>query len=138
MQLGRKRLSTEERSRKFREGLCLYCSQAGHRLATCSSRIRAAVNETVRVSQTLCNKFLLRPSITVFFVVSGSPVKQAVLVDSGADACFMDSNLAKALELKSILKVHSITRPCQGSDRFFPVGSDTSNLTCNYAHWKRA
>lgn len=36
MQLGSTRLSTEERSRRFGEGLCLYCG--GHRLATCCSR----------------------------------------------------------------------------------------------------
>lgn len=35
MQLGRSRLSPEERERRFRENLCLYCGRAGHRVNVC-------------------------------------------------------------------------------------------------------
>lgn len=35
MQLGRTKLSAEERSSRFREGLCLYCSYSGLQLSAC-------------------------------------------------------------------------------------------------------
>ena len=35
MQLGESRLSATERQRRLRLGLCIYCGQGGHRLATC-------------------------------------------------------------------------------------------------------
>lgn len=38
MQLGRMTLTQEERQRRFREGLCLYCGQAGHILRSCPKR----------------------------------------------------------------------------------------------------
>lgn len=41
-------------------------------------------------------------AITVAFSVSGSVVHQPVLVDSGADANFMDINIARKFGLKSV------------------------------------
>lgn len=38
MQLGRARLSPSERQRRMLAGLCIYCGQTGHFLATCSLR----------------------------------------------------------------------------------------------------
>lgn len=38
MQLGRMRLTLEERQRRLREGLCIYCGQAGHILLNCPTR----------------------------------------------------------------------------------------------------
>ena len=35
MQLGRSRLSVQEKRRRRTEGLCLYCGGAGHRVASC-------------------------------------------------------------------------------------------------------
>lgn len=39
MQLGWNRLTPTERDRRFRGGLCLYCGESGHRLATCPQRL---------------------------------------------------------------------------------------------------
>lgn len=41
MQLGRTRLSPEERQRRLREGRCIYCAQLGHLIATCPVKDRA-------------------------------------------------------------------------------------------------
>ncbi|XP_025760795.1 uncharacterized protein LOC109200937 isoform X1 [Oreochromis niloticus] len=38
MQIGRSRLSPEERERRFRAGDCLYCGKPGHRIASCPVR----------------------------------------------------------------------------------------------------
>lgn len=38
MQLGRMKISTEERQRRLRFGLCMYCGQAGHVVAHCTAR----------------------------------------------------------------------------------------------------
>lgn len=38
MQLGRARLSAEERSRRFQNGCCLYCGSGSHYIAICPSR----------------------------------------------------------------------------------------------------
>ena len=39
MQLGRSRLSVEEKRRRRTEGLCLYCGGAGHRVASCPVKV---------------------------------------------------------------------------------------------------
>lgn len=41
MQLGRAKLSTEERRRRLQEGRCFYCGQQGHLLAACSVKGQA-------------------------------------------------------------------------------------------------
>lgn len=38
MQLGRMKITSDERQRRFREGLCLYCGQPGHILLSCPTR----------------------------------------------------------------------------------------------------
>ncbi len=41
MQLGRTRLTPEERQRCFKEGRCLYCGKIGHLLASCPAKDQA-------------------------------------------------------------------------------------------------
>ena len=41
MQLGRAKLSTEERRRRLQEGRCFYCGQQGHLLAACPAKEQA-------------------------------------------------------------------------------------------------
>ena len=41
MQLGRTKITTEERQRRLQEGCCFYCGQLGHQLATCPGKGRA-------------------------------------------------------------------------------------------------
>ena len=47
MQLGHQRQTPAERSRRFKEGLCIYCGKPGHQLATCTLRL----NPNTRQSQ---------------------------------------------------------------------------------------
>lgn len=47
MQLGRMRLSPEERQRRLRLGLCMYCGQAGHIVALCPTRPKEQARQPV-------------------------------------------------------------------------------------------
>lgn len=47
MQLGRMRLSPEERQRRLRLGLCMYCGQPGHILALCPARPKEQAHQPV-------------------------------------------------------------------------------------------
>lgn len=89
-------------TRRFQDKFCLYCGQAGHRVSNCPFKKSPPIKDKVRVSRTQYNDYSARPTITVSFLVSGSPVLRQVLMDSGADGNFMDSSLAKTLGLESI------------------------------------
>lgn len=96
MQLGRARLTREERERWQRGRLCLYCGQAGHQRLSCPElglnplRVRNT-RLPIAVDRALPSVTLSSPSVSV---------KQGVLVDSGADADLMDQSLASRLALK--------------------------------------
>lgn len=86
---------------RFQEEFCLYCGQAGHRVSNCPFKKSPPIKDKFQVSCTQYNDYSARPTITVSFLVSGSPVLRQVLMDSGADGNFMDSSLAKTLGLES-------------------------------------
>uniref|UniRef100_A0AAQ4PPB8 ribonuclease H n=1 Tax=Gasterosteus aculeatus aculeatus TaxID=481459 RepID=A0AAQ4PPB8_GASAC len=99
MQLGRTKLSPEERQRRVREGRCLYCGQRGHYLSNCPVRDQAAARYTL-VSHTTVSS--VRPSMQAKLITPSQTVTYPFLVDSGADENFMDWRLAKRLNLKLI------------------------------------
>lgn len=45
MQLGRAHLTPDERRRRRRTGMCLYCGQPGHHIATCPSRAKETTHQ---------------------------------------------------------------------------------------------
>ena len=49
---GRGRLTPEERTRRMKEGLCLYCSKPGHRVDTCPEPSKRKFNTPVRQLET--------------------------------------------------------------------------------------
>ncbi|KAF0047730.1 hypothetical protein F2P81_001363 [Scophthalmus maximus] len=46
MQLGRSRLTPEERNGRFRERLCLYCGEPNHQLVSCPHRLNAQPHQS--------------------------------------------------------------------------------------------
>lgn len=48
MQLGRAKLSMEERHRRQQEGRCFYCGQQGHLCAACPAKGRSTVERPLR------------------------------------------------------------------------------------------
>ena len=45
MQLGQNQLTSAECSRRFKEGLCIYCGQTGHQLATCPQGLNPSLHQ---------------------------------------------------------------------------------------------
>ncbi|KAG1925678.1 retrotransposable element [Pimephales promelas] len=75
MQVGRARLSREERERRRSQGLCLYCGRAGHFIHSCPVKEQARLRWR---QSTHCTSALL---------------------DSGAEGNFMDFRLAHRLQI---------------------------------------
>lgn len=98
MQLGRTRFSAEERQRCLQGWLCLYCGQPGQILVTCPVKIRGPpMKDRVLVSRTITHAHAPRLSMTVFFSIAGISHSQALMLDSGTDTSFMDSELTRSL-----------------------------------------
>ncbi len=89
MHIGVTRLSLEERERRIKHHLCLYCGQSGHLRASCPTR--PATKSTFSVSP--CPNTLMVP---ISLISSGVAVETTALIDSGAAGNFIDINFAKS------------------------------------------
>uniref|UniRef100_A0A3P9K7H2 ribonuclease H n=1 Tax=Oryzias latipes TaxID=8090 RepID=A0A3P9K7H2_ORYLA len=105
MQVGRARISAEERQRRQREGRCYYCGELNHLVSSCPMKTPATVSQV-----TTAVKFTL--SLTPIEVTHhGNTTGLRALIDSGADESLLDWELADRLGLKS----HLLERPIQAS-----------------------
>ncbi len=103
MQMGRSRLSLEEKRRRRNEGLYLYCGAAGHIAALCSVNAReTAVKGLLRGGITLAKSSLAATLLTVKLQWSSVTHDCQALIDSGAEGNFLDSDLADRLRLPVI------------------------------------
>ncbi|KAL0198667.1 hypothetical protein M9458_007207, partial [Cirrhinus mrigala] len=89
MQVGYTRLTDEERDRRMKNRLCLYCGQPGHFRSQCPSR-------PPRPSSSRVSLIPLSPSLLldVCIVIHGRNVKTKAFVDSGAAGNFIDQEFA--------------------------------------------
>ncbi len=90
MQIGFTHLSEEERERRMRRNLCLYCGLSGHMRATCPtrpSRNPSAVSSNFSSSTVL--------EIPVTLMIKGQTIETVALIDSGAAGNFIDASFAK-------------------------------------------
>lgn len=96
MQMGRFRLSVEERRRRQSEGLCMYCGVAGHFVASCLAKSKnPSVGKSLLAGEVILNK----PSATttmlsVKLCLNSNRHECQALIDSGAEGNFIDSKLA--------------------------------------------
>jgi len=104
MQLGRTSLTPKERERRRQGNLCLYCGQAGHFVSRCPAKTRGSpVEGEILVSQTPTRSSLSqRPRFQARLVLPGETHTLATFIDSGADVCLMDKELARQLGLGQI------------------------------------
>lgn len=82
MPVGRARLTTEERERRFKERLCLYCGEPGHILATCP--IRPSQTCLSRVSSTFPTSVFDCMEVPVTFTWQDVTIHTKALLDSRA------------------------------------------------------
>lgn len=90
---------------------------------------QGSVKETVRVSRTVNNNYAQPPTITVSFIISGTPIQPPVLVDSGVNACFMDSTLARMLGLTSTPLPDQLRATSLDGSFLWEVSHQTSPIT---------
>ncbi len=84
MQMGRPRLSLEEKRRRRNEGLCLYCGAAGHIAAQCPVKAReTAVKGLLTGGITLAKSSLAATLLTVKLQWSSVTYDCQALIDSG-------------------------------------------------------
>ncbi|KAG1956839.1 retrotransposable element [Pimephales promelas] len=95
MQIGYTRLTSEERERRRRNHLCLYCGEPGHMRATCPKRPISRTSTTV---SSPCNSLkLLELEVTLCF--GDEKINTTALVDSGAAGNFIDLSFARTYQL---------------------------------------
>ncbi|KAI2652387.1 Transposon Tf2-9 polyprotein [Labeo rohita] len=94
MQLGATKLTTEERERRIRNHLCLYCGEARHIRATCPTRPPRPPTSVSERSPSL-NKC----EVTVLLSCGGKSIRTNALIDSGAAGNFIDKDFAKSNQL---------------------------------------
>ncbi len=90
MQIGVTRISEEERERRIRQSLCLYCGLPGHLRASCPtrpSRNPAAVSLSLKSATSL--------EIAVTLEINGRVMETVALIDSEAAGNFIDVSLAR-------------------------------------------
>ena len=99
MQLGRARLSLEERQKRQQEGRCFYCGNPGHLISSCPVKKKPTVSSN-QVSKT--------NSRSLTSVTLNSVHIMEVMIDSGADESLMDWGLAHKLQLDSAYPILSV------------------------------
>ncbi len=90
MQVGVTRLSAEERERRIRQHLCLYCGESGHLRAACTARPARRVHTLVSADHNPTNSFEIPITITN----SNESTATMALIDSGAAGNVIDISFA--------------------------------------------
>ncbi|KAL0150908.1 hypothetical protein M9458_053827 [Cirrhinus mrigala] len=97
MQLGATKLTLEERERRLRGNLCLYCGLAGHIRANCPTRpLRQPTS--VSLPKSLTNSCV----IPVRIGCDNSVIETTALIDSGAAGNFIDADFVNANGLPTL------------------------------------
>lgn len=105
MQVGHTSLTPEERERPRRRNLWLSCGWLGHFLADWTlKRGSSSVGEELLVSTSpsKTSSFLNRPRCLVKLLFPGTSQVLSPLIDSGADADFIDEGLARRMRINRV------------------------------------
>ncbi|KAI2645110.1 Transposon Tf2-9 polyprotein [Labeo rohita] len=121
MQLGATRLSLEERERRLRNNLCLYCGQAGHIRANCPTRPPRQPSSVSSADLPIdcC-------SMPVTLECGEAIIKTTALIDSGAAGNFIDADFVANHHLPTLsCSPHVAVAALDGR----PLGSGRVNHT---------
>ncbi|KAL0181246.1 hypothetical protein M9458_023652, partial [Cirrhinus mrigala] len=126
MQLGTTKLTLEERERRLRGNLCLYCGQPGHIRATCPTRPPRQPT-SVSFDQPTSNCCV----IPVTLKLEDTVINTHALIDSGAAGNFIDTDFVKINHLPTLscsphVSVEALDRRPLGPGQ---VNRTTNNLT---------
>ncbi|KAL0180227.1 hypothetical protein M9458_025669, partial [Cirrhinus mrigala] len=123
MQLGTTKLTMEERERRLRGNLCLYCGQPGHIRATCPTRPPRQPT-SVSSDQHTSNCCVIPVTLKSEEVV----ITTHALIDSGAAGNFIDADFVKTNHLPTLsCSPHVSVEALDGR----PLGPGRVNLTTN-------
>ncbi|KAI2645459.1 Retrotransposon-derived protein PEG10 [Labeo rohita] len=123
MQLGTTKLTLEERERRLRGNLCLYCGQPGHIRATCPTRPPRQPT-SVSFDQPTSNCCVIPVTLKFEDVV----INTHALIDSGAAGNFIDTDFVKINHLPTLsCSPHVSVEALDGR----PLGPGRVNLTTN-------
>ncbi|KAL0157145.1 hypothetical protein M9458_048391, partial [Cirrhinus mrigala] len=122
MQLGTTKLTVEERERRIRNNLCLYCGQAGHLRATCPTRPPRPPT-SVSVTRSCLN----RCEIPVILSSDGISIKTAA--GNFIDRDFVKANQLPILSCASPVAVAALDGRPLGSGR---IDHTTEDLTLRF------
>ncbi|KAL0150452.1 hypothetical protein M9458_054269 [Cirrhinus mrigala] len=123
MQIGTTKLSLEERERRLRSNLCLYCGQPGHIRANCPTR---PPRPPTSVSSDELS--LNRCEIPVTLGSGRVSVKTTALIDSGSAGNFIDADFITTNRLPVLsCSPHVTVAALDGR----PLGSGKIHLTTN-------
>jgi hypothetical protein len=95
-QNGSKKLSSEERTRRIQNNLCLYCGDAGHQLASCSKR-KTSINALALSPNFDRCKSLCLP---ITFCQDEHGIIYNALLDSGANSNFISRSVIREVGLQ--------------------------------------
>lgn len=98
MQIGYMRLSPEEKERRIRQKLCLYCGQPVHLWASCPTR--PAQSNPSAVSTHLHTSS--NAELPVVLTVNGNIITTTAMIDSGAAANLIDADFARSHDIPLI------------------------------------
>ncbi|KAI2654269.1 Transposon Tf2-6 polyprotein [Labeo rohita] len=123
MQLGTTKLTLEERERRLRGNLCLYCGQPGHIRATCPTRPPRQPT-SVSFDQHTSNCCIIPVTLKLEDVV----IDTHALIDSGAAGNFIDTDFVRINHLPTLsCSPHVSVEALDGR----PLGPGRVNLTTN-------
>ncbi|KAL0186270.1 hypothetical protein M9458_017940, partial [Cirrhinus mrigala] len=123
MQLGTTKLTLEERERRLRGNLCLYCGQPGHIRATCPTRPPRQPT-SMSFDQPTSNCCV----IPVTLKLEDTVINTHALIDSGAAGNFIDTDFVKINHLPTLsCSPHVSVEALDGR----PLGPGRINRTTN-------
>ncbi len=129
MQIGFTHLSEEERERRMRGNLCLYCGLSGHMRATCPTR---PTRNASAVSSNLNSSTILEIPVTL--TVKGQITETSALIDSGAAGNFIDATFAETHHIPLVPCVSHLAVAALDGRPLAPAASNSSRrrdaITC--------
>uniref|UniRef100_A0A8C6Q666 Gypsy retrotransposon integrase-like protein 1 n=2 Tax=Nothobranchius TaxID=28779 RepID=A0A8C6Q666_NOTFU len=102
-QRGRTKLTPEERQCRFASNLCLYCGQPGHRLSSCTLRLKGAgppVVPGILVGANETSESRCTLSCAIMFNQGSCMLK--ALLDSGCERNMLDNTVVQKLDIPTI------------------------------------